>query len=153
MPSMRVLFEDPEEAGKEIGLDHKPYFETYEDWYVNPIEGAMSSGKTAVTVAIPFIPEEGNPNRQEFILLATTSLKMWMQVSTMLGARYKDELDADGVGYVAMTDNAKEVLAEFYTAIIHNAIPSATDAEVTEAVTQMFAFMQAGAPMPPPEVS
>jgi hypothetical protein len=140
MPAMRVSTDQDHEAlAYEIGLDKLPVLHTTADWVVDALENGMQSGATSLMVMIP-VSVEG----ADHMVMAETSLQLWMNTASILAAKYQDEVGAPG--WAILPQAARDALRPRYAEAIRRAIPSATAEQAEEAAEMMFDALGADAP-------
>lgn len=145
MPAIRIVFEKDLDSVRGTILANKEQYHTLEDLIVTPLDNGMQSGKTSLMLALPFKRKVGMANTKAVVLLET-SLKAFLDTAVLLSAKYKEEVEAEGIGYFGTTPEAKAMLHELYYQIIANAIPNATHPQIENCIAQMFNFQEAGMP-------
>lgn len=144
MPSIDVVFDnDHEGLARRLGLDQLAILHTTADWTVDVMRHGMQSGATSLMVLIP-VEVEG----VAAMVLAETSLNVWMMASSLLASACRDEVEKPG--YAKVSKAARDVLLPRFAEAIRRAIPAATEDQALEAATMMLDA--AGADGPPGEV-
>lgn len=116
---------------------------TTADWGLDALEGGMTSGRTSVTLFVPgTIMSEQGP--VPIMVVAETSLNMWMQATAILRARFEEEVGDPG--WSVMSVQVKELLTPRYAEALRRVLPDITEEQAVEAATMFLEGLAAGAP-------
>lgn len=141
MPGIEVILDEGRfpEVAKRLGADKKPLFHTTEDWTLEALENGTTGGKASVMLLIPIKVEN-----IDCLVAAETTLQLWINASTILAARFREQLERPG--WVKMSAQTKSMLIPRYAEGIRRAIPTATHEQAIEAATMFISALEADVP-------
>lgn len=140
MPSIRVCTDQKhEKLSRELGLDKLPIIHTTTDWIIDALENGMQSGATSLMVMIPV-----RVNDRNAMVLAETSLAVFMNAAAALAAAFHEEVTQPG--WAVLSPQAKAMLMPPYTEAIRRAIPSASPEQAAEAAEMLLDAFSNNAP-------
>lgn len=132
MPAIHVFWDgDHERFGREVGTNRLPVLHTTADWWIDALDKGMASGATSLMLAVPVFV--GN---QPAVVMAETSLTVFMQAATTLAAAFRDEVEKPG--WASLSPAARAHLEPRMAEALRRAIPSASAAQLADAVTMVL---------------
>lgn len=141
MPAISIdITGDHEAFARRVGYGSMPTIHTAEDWEIDAIALGMSSGATALMVAIP-----ARVNGAEVVVLAETSLNAWMMASAALAAAHRSEVEQPG--WARLNDEARQVLIPRYAEACRRSIPELSSDRALELAEMLLDALSAGGPV------
>lgn len=135
MPAIQIVSEENFKSTAAKVLGNNAVLHTLADWTVVPLEKGMKSGATSLMVVIPIDGVDG-------LVMAETSLNVFMMAATTLAAKFKDEVEQPG--WAKLSQPAKDALTPRFKEGLKRAIPNVTEQELNDAIDMFFSSLGAG---------